>query len=250
MSQLLPRLVTLDITGTVLRVSQGGLGFHYGKIAALHNVAVSQDLVSAAFLEEFRRASEPGTPPYGGVTPEAHRAWWSNVAAACLMKGLPESGAPDETLKAISHQLYDHFRTADAWETTSPGVKDTLAEIRAAGGPGPLCLGVLSNFDERLEDILKSCGLESQFDFVLTSGLTGLSKPAEEIFRAALAQGQAILARRDPAMTEPLTPGQCTHVGDDATKDVAGYLLAAHALALLKARGPSFPPLPPLRWCH
>ncbi|MEQ2196973.1 hypothetical protein XENOCAPTIV_019805 [Xenoophorus captivus] len=49
-----------------------------------------------------------------------------------------------------------------------------------------LKLGVVSNFDKRLEAILRSCGLLSYFSFLVTSEEAGVAKPSPAIFHQAL----------------------------------------------------------------
>lgn len=49
-----------------------------------------------------------------------------------------------------------------------------------------LKLGVVSNFDSRLREILRVCGLLSHFSFLITSEEAGIAKPNPTIFEQAL----------------------------------------------------------------
>lgn len=49
-----------------------------------------------------------------------------------------------------------------------------------------LKLGVVSNFDKRLEGILGACGLLTDFSFLITSEEAGVAKPSPLIFQQAL----------------------------------------------------------------
>lgn len=49
-----------------------------------------------------------------------------------------------------------------------------------------LKLGVVSNFDSRLREILRVCGLLSHFSFLITSEEAGIAKPNPAIFEQAL----------------------------------------------------------------
>ena len=49
-----------------------------------------------------------------------------------------------------------------------------------------LTLGVVSNFDRRLEGILQACGLLTHFSFLVTSEEAGVAKPDPAIFEQAL----------------------------------------------------------------
>ena len=71
-------------------------------------------------------------------------------------------------------------------------------------------VGVVSNFDDRLPLLLKNLGIDSHFDFVLTSHSVGQAKPSPSIFAAAATSAGGV----DPA--------DCVHVGDSFAKDVVG----------------------------
>lgn len=83
-----------------------------------------------------------------------------------------------------------------------------------------LKLGVVSNFDNRLEGILHSCGLLPHFSFLLTSEGAKVAKPDAGIFH------QALNRCGEPA-------SHVSHVGDHYVNDyltarslgIRGYLL-------------------------
>ncbi len=87
-----------------------------------------------------------------------------------------------------------------------PGVRETLAELRARG----LHLGLVSNIDDdQLEHLLEVAGVRGDFDSVLSSEAAGVCKPAPGIFREAI-------RRAGCAANEAL------FVGDSVFHDVAG----------------------------
>lgn len=63
-----------------------------------------------------------------------------------------------------------------------PDSKKVLESCSSLG----LKLGVVSNFDNRLEAILRNCGLLSHFSFLITSETAGVAKPSPAIFDHAL----------------------------------------------------------------
>lgn len=69
-----------------------------------------------------------------------------------------------------------------------------------------LKLGVVSNFDSRLEAVLRVCGLLSHFSFLITSEEAGVAKPSPAIF------GQALQKCGVPA-------DSVAHVGDHYVND-------------------------------
>lgn len=82
-------------------------------------------------------------------------------------------------------------------------------------------LGVISNFDRRLRNVLESFNLSSYFEIMLLSGEIGVEKPNNQIFKKAAKFFQI------SDMEEML------HIGDDEDKDFNGALKAGARAALL-----------------
>lgn len=78
-----------------------------------------------------------------------------------------------------------------------------------------IVLGVISNFDERLEPILIDLKLRPFFSFVLTSYNFGKEKPDVSIFAEALR-----LANKDQKVD--IVPRQAIHIGDMIDNDYFG----------------------------
>lgn len=83
-----------------------------------------------------------------------------------------------------------------------PDSKSSLESCSSLG----LQLGVVSNFDNRLEAILRGCGLLSHFNFVVTSEAAGVEKPHVAIFEQALQKCGG-------------PPSSIVHVGDHYVND-------------------------------
>lgn len=100
-----------------------------------------------------------------------------------------------------------------------PDSEKALKSCSAVG----LKLGVVSNFDSRLEGVLRVCGLLSHFSFLITSEEAGVAKPAPAIFVRALQKCGVPAA-------------QVAHVGDHYVNDyltsrsvgIHGFLLDRH----------------------
>jgi putative hydrolase of the HAD superfamily len=91
-------------------------------------------------------------------------------------------------------------------------------------------LGVVSNFDERLHDILRNTNLDVYFDFVLASRDLGIEKPNPLIFQRAIE-----LAAAD-ARTGIL-PQEALHVGDHIKKDYeAARSIGVRSLLLVRQK--------------
>lgn len=83
---------------------------------------------------------------------------------------------------------------------------------------------MVSNFDSRLEEILRVCGLLSHFSFLITSEEVGVAKPSPAIFDQALQKCGVAAA-------------SVAHIGDHYVKDyltsrsvgIHGFLLDRHS---------------------
>jgi len=119
------------------------------------------------------------------------------------------------------------FSTGDCWEVVE-GTEKLLASIKSkpleestgtmARCGNPLVLGIISNFDPRLHTILRLKGIQSSFDFVLTSHEAQLSKPDRRIFEKALNLASAL----DPTIEASNT----LHIGDNYEIDCVGAINA------------------------
>lgn len=78
-----------------------------------------------------------------------------------------------------------------------------------------IILGVISNFDERLESILINTHLRKYFSFILTSYIYGKEKPNISIFNEALKLGEKKLG-------DKILPEESLHIGDNIDNDYNG----------------------------
>ena len=100
-------------------------------------------------------------------------------------------------------------------------VPDTLEALHGRG----LKLGVISNWDPRLPDLLDRLRLSRFFDAVVYSSAVGVEKPDPRIFEEAL----RLLG---------VTAGEALHVGDGRLEDVEGaQAVGMCALHLTRGRG-------------
>ena len=89
--------------------------------------------------------------------------------------------------------------------TLYPDVPETLHQLQATG----YRLGIVSNWEPRLELLCAAHGIGHYFDFAVVSELEGYAKPHPHLYRRAL---EAAGAR----------PDQVLHVGDKLREDVDG----------------------------
>ena len=113
--------------------------------------------------------------------------------------------------------IYDVFRSRDSWrvyeDVTESGL---LGQLKKNG----VILGVVSNWDSRLPEILKNMGLAPYFNFILASTVVGSAKPDPGIFNEALQRAG-------------VPPGQACHIGDEPATDIQGARNAGiHAILI------------------
>lgn len=87
-------------------------------------------------------------------------------------------------------------------------------------------LGLISNWDESLTDILHNLGILSYFDSITISGDIGISKPDTEIFRSALEDFPDV------------KPKESVYIGDDYLTDIIPAL-QLNMFAIFFDKGPS-----------
>jgi putative hydrolase of the HAD superfamily len=153
------------------------------------------------------RAAVGGLPD--PVDLEANRSWWHAFYAEFFrLHGASLAGAHAEALWSL-HRAGEWLEPA---EDTIP----TLDALARAGHS----MGVISNWDDTLEEILGRRRLRDYFKVVVASCDARYAKPHGEIFRAALeAAGVA--------------PRDAIHVGDDVEADVAGARAAGIRAVLI-----------------
>jgi putative hydrolase of the HAD superfamily len=130
-------------------------------------VGDSMHVISERFLEA---ESDMWT-----TSPERSRAFWYSV----YQRLLEHLGVPNPN--GLADRLYGEFTDLSNYRLF-PDVEDTISRLRGGG----LLLGVVSNFEAWLEQLLESLGVASSFDVRVISGVEGMEKPDPAIFRLAL----------------------------------------------------------------
>jgi HAD superfamily hydrolase (TIGR01662 family) len=130
-------------------------------------------------------------------------ATYTTVLRALLAeKGYDE--IPSETIRAALDRLF--AVTQSNWALEDDAIP-TLKKLRANG----YNLGIISNAgdDADVQQLARGFGIQSYFDFILTSAACSYRKPHSRIFELALAKWY-------------LLPAEAVMVGDNLTADVLG----------------------------
>lgn len=204
------RLLTWDVLDTLLRLRRP-VALSYAAEARCHGVELRPDALSCSFRAAYTAHSRQ-YPNYGLGQGLSSRQWWLHVVKETFRL----VGVREETLLAqMAENLYRDYCSPNNWELL-PGAAHTLSRCRQLG----LRMGVVSNFDNRLHEILQRCHLRHLFHFVLTSEAAGVAKPDPEMFRMALRLGAAL-------------PEHAAHIGDDYSRDyMAARQVGMHSFLL------------------
>ncbi|XP_015928915.1 rhythmically expressed gene 2 protein [Parasteatoda tepidariorum] len=199
------KLCTFDITNTLLKF-QLPVGEQYAKIGRIYGVERDPKLLTAAFLHNWK-VMNSDHPNYGRSTGLTSQFWWKEMVRRVFYA--ENCQITHEQLDSISGHLYEIYKTETCWKVL-PGAAKLLENLNKSDA----ILGVISNFDERLECVLSSTGLKSYFSFILASYVVQTAKPEKKIFDMALDQIPGVES------------SDAIHVGDNVKLD---YLAAKAA---------------------
>lgn len=199
------KAVTFDIGGTLIE-PWPSVGHVYAEVAMRHSLgSVSPDALNTRFRTAWK--ARPGF---------AH----SRIAWAELVDEVFTGLIPDSPSRTFFSALYDRFAEAGAWRV----FEDVIPALETLAANG-MKLGVISNWDERLRQLLRRLELDHYFEVFAISCEVGSCKPSTGIFDHAAAKlglpAKAIL-----------------HVGDSFELDVVGARAAGfHTLRINRITG-------------
>lgn len=198
------KAVFFDAVGTLFE-TRGSVGEIYWKVAQDYGANTTPDLLQRAFLRAFQQA-EP-------VPHAESRMWWRDV----VYRAFNEVGMI-RNFDSFFDNIYELFRGSKGW-ILFPDTEPALRTLRKDG----FRLGIVSNFDSRLPDLLAELGIKSLFDIVIIPETAGAAKPERRIFLTAVD-------------SLGLAAGQAVFVGDSVSDDVIGSSRAGLQPVLIDRR--------------
>ncbi|KAF7272419.1 hypothetical protein GWI33_014806 [Rhynchophorus ferrugineus] len=131
--------------------------------------------------------------------------WWTTVAKETFKASkLPFD---ENKLDKVAAHLLEMYKTSACWQHCY-GIPGLLTYIKSKNIP----VGIISNFDSRLETILTNLRLRDYFKFIIGSYEVGIEKPSKEIFDLALERSEQ----------KGIQPSECLHIGDKPSLDYQG----------------------------
>jgi putative hydrolase of the HAD superfamily len=199
--------VLFDAVDTLLAPAPSFQG-RFVAVAAEHGVPLEEAAVDAAIAAAAREAAWPED----WTDPATQRAFWLGFYREVL-------GSLGHSQEELAEALFQAFSDPAGYRLFDD-VRPALDELAGRG----MTLGLVSNFEPWLDEVLALQGIADRFAAVAISGTLGVAKPDPRIFKAALDEAGA-----DPAAT--------VHVGDQPVNDVAGALAAGITPVLIDRFG-------------
>ncbi|XP_013779408.1 rhythmically expressed gene 2 protein-like [Limulus polyphemus] len=211
------RLATFDVTNTLLKFKIP-IGEEYSQISKLYGIQSDAAQLNAAFKRQWKILNQKH-PNFGATTGLAPQTWWASL----IVRVFHDAGydyLDQKQLQAISRHLFKAYSTKVCWQMQR-GTHSLLENLAKAN----VQLGIISNFDNRLQSILSDVGLLPHFNFVIDSYSARVKKPSKGIFNLAL----------DHVKHLDILPEQAVHIGNDLHVDYWGAINAGwNALLLTK----------------
>ncbi|MFP4197884.1 MAG: HAD-IA family hydrolase [Methanomassiliicoccales archaeon] len=165
------------------------------EVLADHGVQVTLSQLKVGFM-----LTDVSIEDYTLMTGEQRQELWRRFTGEVIEGAGLDGGITDQAARDLAERFASH----ESWAPFSD-VVPTLESLRDSG-----CrLGVISNAESNLRDILKGLDLLDYFDIVVISEEVGVEKPDPGIFQAALEEVN-------------LPPERCVHTGDLVKLDVRG----------------------------
>lgn len=216
------KLVTFDATNTLLKYRVPPWD-SYATAAQHHGFRGTGEDIKPYLISNIKLMAAK-YPNFGRET-ISWISWWQKVVGLSLRDQIPDSANIDN----IANHLIEEFKTNKCWSCAEGG-EQLLCIVKKK----KIAVGVISNFDPRLHEILHNVGLHKFIDFAVTSYEARASKPEEKIFKAAITKCK-----------EKVDPCEALHIGDDVQKDYAGARAAGwHALVVGNHINTDTPPPP------
>jgi len=173
------RAVFFDVGETLVHVEPSFADLFVTVLAGAGHPRSGDDVREATthVYARFSEAARDGS--LWTTSPERSRAFWTSV----YDRMLAELEIPDGD--GLATTLYREFTRMENY-VLFDDVRPTISALQAAG----LSLGIVSNFEAWLEDWFGLHELFETFPVRVISGIEGIEKPDERIYRLALARAK------------------------------------------------------------
>jgi len=208
------KAVFFDVGGTLLRVYPS-VGEVYARHAWAYGFEGSAQDLNKQFTVEWKNLG--GLEGLGKKKgPAVEKEFWRTLVWQTFE---PFGGLQD--FDAYFTHIYEVFRDGNSWRVYEDVLESGILNTLKNRG---IVLGVISNWDSRLPQILKNTGLAEYFQFILASTVVGSAKPDAGIFEEAL-------------RLSGVSADQACHIGDEVHTDFEGARNAGLHSILIDRKG-------------
>lgn len=197
-------VVLLDVGGTLIG-PQSTFGAVYSDLFASYGVHADAETFERAIYQvwdEMNRVVPDGENRYTHFA-DGEAGYWNRFVKQTVEVATGQEIGDRLTMDALQ-KLRKLFSEARSWHVFAD-VVPALQRLKEAG----VRLGVVSNWDSQLPNVLDRLELTSWFETIVVSHFEGIEKPNPEIFRRAL-------ERMD------VQPSEALHIGDSVELDGGG----------------------------
>ena len=198
------KLITFDAMDTLFTTkNQPGVSYFLAAKTLYPKLEKSSGKIEGLIKQSFRSVFSKYYKDYTkkGQSRDTCKEFWHNVIGETLDK----SGVSleDNEMRRVTNKLYEDFETSLNWEAFSE-VGETLEKLHSMN----VRLGIVSNFDERLDKVLISLDLKKYFEFIVYPPVTkGIGKPDIRIYQCMIEK------------FSNCNPNEILHIGDSLELD-------------------------------
>jgi putative hydrolase of the HAD superfamily len=172
-----------------------------------------EDVIAASAVVMVRFSEAARDQELWTTSPERSRAFWLGVYER-MLAALDLAG--DDGLRDTLYREFTDLRNYALFDD----VRDALDDLAAAG----LRLGIVSNFEAWLDELLGVLGVRDAFPVRVISGVEGMEKPDPRIYELAMARAG-------------VGAGESVYVGDNPEFDVDPPAALGMFTVLIDRRG-------------
>ncbi len=194
------KLISFDAADTIIKLN-GTVGENYSYIASNYGIKTNPEILNQNFKLVFNQMQPLGS------TGHKNFEWWKIVIKKTFLQSGIEINQFSDSEK-FEQELYNYLAEENTWFLFDD-VKITLDYLRGRKYP----LIVFSNFDERLNTVLKNLKINEYFQLIFCSTQIGFAKPDLKAFNKV-------------AEMCNLKPNEILHIGDGFQNDYLGALRA------------------------
>ena len=196
--------VTFDFGQTLCELDAAMLARRLGE----RGLSVAEPRLDAAVIDAWRAYDAAIDQGLGG------HPW-----KVLMRELLALAGAPEASIGDAVDWLWTEQPSRNLWRRPIDGMIEVVIDLHRAG----VRVGVVSNSEGKLAELIDEIGWAAHFPVVADSGKLGLEKPGPAIFRWAADELGA-------------APERVVHVGDSLAADVEGAIGAGMRAVYFKPR--------------